>query len=113
MRSTIERVVEDLGVDGLLRRYKTAETDDGLAGSEGVFIWCSYWLVLNLIRLNRVEEAEALYERLLGYRNHVGLYSEMIDASTGESLGNLPQALSHLGVIIAGIELTHALKRTG
>jgi GH15 family glucan-1,4-alpha-glucosidase len=113
MRATIEHVVADLSINGFLRRYRTDETDDGLTGSEGVFLWCSYWLVLNLIRLKRVEEAQALYERLLGYRNHVGLYSEMIDASTGESLGNLPQALSHLGVIIAGIELTHALQGTG
>jgi len=113
MRATIERVVDDLSVDGLLRRYRTEETDDGLAGSEGAFLWCSYWLVLNLIRLNRVEEARSLYERLLSYRNHVGIYSEMVDGATGEALGNTPQALSHLGVIVAGLELADALRDPG
>ncbi len=111
MQATIEHVVSDLSVNGLLRRYRTEETDDGLAGSEGVFIWCTYWLVRNLIRLNRVDEAEALYERLLSYRNHVGLYSEMIDAWTGESLGNIPQSLSHLGVIIAGLEFSERSRK--
>ncbi|MFC1919713.1 glycoside hydrolase family 15 protein [Chloroflexota bacterium] len=110
IKSTIERTVNELSWDGLLRRYSTEHTDDGLSGSEGVFIWCSFWLVRNLIRLGRLDEARALYERLLGYRNHLGLFSEMVDPSTGEALGNFPQALSHLGIIIAGLELTRALQ---
>ncbi len=111
MQATIEHVVSALSVNGLLRRYRTEETVDGLGGSDGVFVWCTYWLVRNLIRLNRVEEAQTLYERLLSYRNHVGLYSEMIDASSGESLGNVPQSLSHLGVIIAGLELSERSRK--
>lgn len=110
MKSTIERTVDELSWDGLLRRYRTDQTDDGLKGSEGVFLWCSFWLVRNLIRLGQLNEARALYERLLGYRNHLGLLSEMIDPSTGEALGNFPQALSHLAVIVTGLELTQALQ---
>jgi len=107
--STVERTVEELGWNGLLRRYRTDATDDGLSGSEGAFLWCSFWLVRNVLRQGRTAEASALYERLLGYRNHLGLLSEMVDPGSGEALGNFPQALSHLGVIIAGLELTNAL----
>ncbi len=108
--STIERTVEELSWNGLLRRYRTDETDDGLSGTEGAFLWCSFWLVRSLLRMGRLEEAVALYERLVGYSNHLGLLPEMIDPSTGEALGNFPQALTHLGVIITGLELTSALK---
>lgn len=113
MATTIERVASELTVGGLVRRYRTEETEDGLMGSEGAFLWCSFWLVRNLIRLNRLDEARRLYERLLAYRNHVGVYSEMVDGATGEALGNTPQALSHLGVIIAGLELADALQLSG
>ena len=106
--ATIERTVEELSDKGLLRRYKTDETDDGLSGSEGAFLWCSFWLVRNLLRLGKLEDATALYERLLGYSNHLGLLSEMIDPTSGEALGNFPQALTHLAVIITGLELTQA-----
>ncbi len=105
VRSTIEHTVEELSSNGLLRRYKTEETDDGLTGSEGAFLWCSFWLVRNLIRMGRVGEAKALYDRLLGYSNHLGLLAEMVDPESGELLGNFPQALTHLAVIIAGLEL--------
>jgi GH15 family glucan-1,4-alpha-glucosidase len=109
MASTIERTVEELGHDGLLQRYRTDKTDDGLSGSEGSFLWCSFWLVRNLIRMGRVDEARARYERLLGYANHLGLLSEMVDPASGEALGNFPQALTHLAVVITGLELTKAL----
>lgn len=66
--------------------------------------------IWNLLRLGRLEEARQLYERLVGYSNHLGLLSEMIDPVSGEALGNFPQALSHLTVIIAGVELTQALE---
>ena len=110
IKSTIERTVEELSYNGLLRRYKTYEIDDGLSGSEGAFLWCSFWLVRNLLRLGRLEEALALYQKLLGYRNHLGLFSEMVDPTSGEALGNFPQALTHLAVIITGMELTQALQ---
>ncbi len=115
MRSTIERTVEELSYNGLLRRYRTDETDDGLSGSEGAFLWCSFWLVRNMLRMGRLEDAVALYEKLLGYSNHLGLFSEMVDPASGEALGNFPQALTHLAVIITGLELIQAMqdKNTG
>ena len=108
--STINHVVEDLSWSGLLRRYRTDETEDGLKGSEGAFLWCSFWLVRNLLRLGKLEDAVQLYERLLSYGNHLGLLSEMVDPASGEALGNFPQALTHLAVVITGLELTEALR---
>ncbi|MGB2884212.1 MAG: glycoside hydrolase family 15 protein, partial [Dehalococcoidia bacterium] len=108
--STIERTMEELSLNGLLQRYRTDETDDGLSGSEGAFLWCSFWLVRNLLRMGKVDDAVALYERLIGYSNHLGLLSEMVNPATGEALGNFPQALTHLAVITTGLELTKALE---
>ncbi len=105
MRSSIERTVEELAVGGVLRRYLTEDTDDGLPGSEGAFLWCSFWLVRALIQLGRVDEATSLYKKLLGYSNHLGLLSEMVDPKSGELLGNFPQALTHLAVITVGLDL--------
>ena len=110
VKSTIERTIEELSYNGLLRRYRTEETDDGLSGSEGAFLWCSFWLVRNLLRLERLEESIVLYQRLLSYSNHLGLFSEMVDPTSGEALGNFPQALTHLAVIIAGLELLHVMQ---
>ena len=110
MASTIEQTIEDLSSNGLLRRYRTDQTDDGLSGSEGAFLWCSFWLVRNWIRMGRLEDAITLYQKLLGYSNHLGLFSEMADPVTGEALGNFPQALTHLAVIVAGLELTRAIE---
>jgi GH15 family glucan-1,4-alpha-glucosidase len=108
--STIERTMEELGHNGLLRRYRTDETDDGLSGSEGAFLWCSFWLVRNLLRMGRLEDATALYQRLLGYGNHLGLFPEMVDSVSEEARGNFPQALTHLAVITTGLELTWAVE---
>jgi len=110
IKSTINHVAEELNWNGLLRRYRTDETDDGLKGSEGAFLWCTFWMVRNLLGLGRVEEATELYQKLLGYSNHLGLLSEMVDPVSGELLGNFPQALTHLAVIITGLELTDAIK---
>lgn len=108
--STIEHIVEELSWNGLLRRYKTDETDDGLRGTEGAFLWCSFWLVRSRLRQGKLEDATALYERLLGYSNHLSLFSEMVVPDSGEALGNFPQALTHLAVIITGLELTRAIE---
>ena len=110
IKSTINHAADELSWNGLLRRYRTDETDDGLKGSEGAFLWCTFWLVRNLLRLGKLEDAVELYERLLGYGNHLGLFSEMVNPVTGEALGNFPQALTHLAVIITGLELTEAIK---
>jgi GH15 family glucan-1,4-alpha-glucosidase len=109
--STLERTKEELSWKGLLRRYRTDLADDGLSGSEGAFLWCTFWLVRNTIRMGELEEAKALYNRLLSYSNHLGLISEMVDPDTGELLGNFPQALTHLAIIITGLELTDALEK--
>jgi len=106
VKSTIKQVVEELSWNGLLRRYRTEETDDGMGSSEGAFLWCTFWLVRDLLRLGRIEEATGLYRKLLGYSNHLGLLPEMVEPVSGEMLGNFPQALTHLAVIITGLELT-------
>jgi GH15 family glucan-1,4-alpha-glucosidase len=111
IKSTINHATDELSWNGLLRRYRTQETDDGLKGSEGAFLWCTFWLVRNLLRLGKLEDAVKLYERLLGYGNHLGLFSEMVNPVTGEALGNFPQALTHLAVIITGLELTQAIQK--
>lgn len=104
--SNIDQISSELGVgNGLLKRYIA---DDGLKGEEGAFLWCSFWLVRNYIRIGRLDYAEALYDRLLSYGNHLGLFSEMVEPDTGEALGNFPQALTHLAIIITGLELTKA-----
>ncbi|MBN1855892.1 MAG: glycoside hydrolase family 15 protein [Dehalococcoidia bacterium] len=108
MSSTIRRIEEDLMVEGYVRRYKPEQTDDGLDDSEGAFLWCSFWMARNLLRLGRYKDAQDLYERILSCANHVGLLAEMVDPANGEALGNMPQALSHLGVIVTGIEIENA-----
>jgi GH15 family glucan-1,4-alpha-glucosidase len=108
--STVEHTVEELSCNGLLRRYRTDETDDGLSGPEGAFLMCSFWLVRNLLRMGRLEDATVLYERLLSHGNHLDLFSEMADPNTGEALGNFPQAFTHLAVIVSGLELTQAME---
>jgi GH15 family glucan-1,4-alpha-glucosidase len=107
LKSTIDRIVDELSWEGLLRRYNTDEVEDGLGGSEGAFLICSFWLVGNLLRQGKLDEAVSLYEKLLGYSNHLGLFSEMVYPPTGEPLGNFPQAYTHLAVIIYGLEILH------
>ncbi len=99
--------------DGLVYRYDSEAGEDGLHGKEGTFNMCTFWLVEALARTGRVdraklEEARLLFERMLGYANHVGLYAEEIGAS-GEALGNFPQAFTHLALISAAFNLDRAL----
>ena len=102
--STVRRIREELGQGPFLHRYRTEETDDGLEGPDGAFILCSFWLVRVLARMGHVEEARRLFQELLDYANHLGLFSEMVDPSTGEALGNFPQAFTHIGLILAAKE---------
>jgi GH15 family glucan-1,4-alpha-glucosidase len=103
MRSTIEAIARDLTDDGLVLRYRAAEglNADGLTGEEGTFVICSFWLVSCLAQAGEVDRAEALFGRLAGYANDLGLLGEEIDTATGEQLGNFPQAYSHIGLITA------------
>src|SRR4051794_8854995 len=110
MRSTIEAIARDLTDDGLVLRYRAAEglNADGLTGEEGTFVICSFWLVSCLAQAGEVDRAEALFGRLAGYANDLGLLGEEIDTANGEQLGNFPQAYSHIGLITAANEIDKA-----
>jgi GH15 family glucan-1,4-alpha-glucosidase len=106
MSATTAAIVERLSAgDGLLYRYRHDESPDGLAGDEGAFLLCSFWLVDNLVYQGRLDEAEELYVSLCNRASPLGLLSEQIDPSTGELIGNFPQAFSHIGVITSGVTL--------
>jgi GH15 family glucan-1,4-alpha-glucosidase len=98
---TIDAVRRELSHGGFVSRYSTAETDDGLPGTEGQFLACSFWLVSALALNGRKDEARALFERLLALANDVGLLAEEYDVARGRQVGNFPQAFSHLTLIQA------------
>ncbi|MEU6536280.1 glycoside hydrolase family 15 protein [Streptomyces sp. NPDC047000] len=103
---TVDAVREDLGHHGFLRRYGTdSSTVDGLPGTEGAFLVCSFWLADALHMTGRTEEAEKLFERLVGLTNDVGLLSEEYDPVAGRQLGNFPQAFSHIGLVGTALAL--------
>ena len=105
---TIDAVRRELGRDGFVSRYSTAETDDGLPGDEGQFLACSFWLVSALARNGRTDEARALFERLAGLANDLGLLAEEYDVKHQRQVGNFPQAFSHLTLIIAARDISAA-----
>jgi GH15 family glucan-1,4-alpha-glucosidase len=114
MVATTRAVVDRLGAgDGLLYRYRHDHSPDGIPGDEGAFLLCSFWLVENLVGQGRLDEAEELYASLCARASPVGLLSEQIDPSTGEFVGNFPQAFSHIGVIASGVTLARARARAG
>ncbi len=110
MRSTIEAIARDLTQDGLVLRYRNQEglNADGLTGEEGTFVICTFWLVSCLAQAGEVERAQALFDRLAGFANDLGLIAEEIEGATGELLGNFPQAFSHIGLITAAWEIDRA-----
>jgi GH15 family glucan-1,4-alpha-glucosidase len=109
MLSTIEAIGRELVADSLVYRYVIHEAaSDGLDGDEGTFSICSFWWVEALARAGRLDEARLAFEKMLTYANHLGLYSEEI-GSSGEALGNFPQAFTHLSLISAAVYLDRAL----
>ncbi|HEV2131777.1 MAG TPA: glycoside hydrolase family 15 protein [Longimicrobiaceae bacterium] len=95
--------------NGLVHRYHTEETPDGIGGGEGALGLCTFWLVDALALSGRVEEAQAIFEGMLARANDLGLYAEEIDSRSGEFLGNVPQAFTHVGLINAAHYLGQAL----
>jgi GH15 family glucan-1,4-alpha-glucosidase len=109
--STLDAIEEELVSDSLVYRYNPSASPDGLTGDEGTFSICTFWYVDALARSGRLEKARYVFEKMLTYANHVGLYSEEI-GPTGEQLGNFPQAFSHLSLIGAAVTLNNALDRS-
>jgi alpha,alpha-trehalase len=116
IRKTVLAIAEELTQDGLVLRYRTDETDDGLTGEEGTFTICSFWLVSALVEIGEISRGRDLCEKLLSHASPLGLYAEEIDPRSGRHLGNFPQAFTHLALINAvmhviradqGLELGH------
>jgi GH15 family glucan-1,4-alpha-glucosidase len=110
---TIDAVTRELGRDGFVSRYSTADTDDGLSGDEGQFLACSFWLVSAMAMNGRVDQARALFERLLALRNDLGLLAEEYDVAHRRQVGNFPQAFSHLTLILAARAIAGAEAASG
>ena len=108
IRATVLAIADELAVDGLILRYRTDETDDGLSGEEGAFAICSFWLVSALVEIGETARAHSLCEKLLSSASPLGLYGEEIDPGTGRHLGNFPQAFTHLALINAVMHLIDA-----
>ena len=106
--STLDAIGDELVSDSLVYRYNIEASPDGLRGDEGTFSMCSFWYVEALTRAGRLDEARLAFEKMLTYANHLGLYSEEI-GPTGESLGNFPQAFTHLALISAAYNLDRTL----
>lgn len=101
IRNTVEAIDSELTEHGFVLRYRTDETDDGLAGKEGTFLICSFWLVSALAMVGEMERARNLMERLLRIASPLGLYAEEYEVERARHLGNFPQAFSHLALIEA------------
>lgn len=109
--STLKVVEKQLGIDVLLYRYKNGEEQfDGLPGEEGTFNMCSFWFIESLAKSGEVSKALESFEKMIGYANHLGLFSEQI-GHKAEHLGNFPQAFTHLALISAALEIDKQLDR--
>src|SRR5689334_22328230 len=106
MQGTVAAIERELTTDGFVRRYTTQESVDGLPPGEGVFLPCTFWLADNLALMGRVDEGRALFERLLGVANDVGLLSEEYDPVAKRQLGNFPQAFTHVALVNSGCNLS-------
>jgi alpha,alpha-trehalase len=108
IRKTVLAIADELTQDGLVLRYRTDETDDGLTGEEGSFTICSFWLVSALIEIGEISRGRDLCEKLLSHASPLGLYAEEIDPRSGRHLGNFPQAFTHLALINAVMHVIRA-----
>jgi len=108
IKATVLAIADELTEDGLVLRYKTDQTDTGFSGKEGTFTICSFWLVSALAMIGETKRAHALCQKLLSFAGPLLLYAEEIDATTGQHLGNFPQAFSHLALIDALTRLIDA-----
>jgi GH15 family glucan-1,4-alpha-glucosidase len=109
VRATVLAVADELTEEGLVLRYRTNTSDDGLSNdAEGTFTICSFWLVSALEMIGEIDRAKALFEKLLSFAGPLLLYAEEIDTTTGQHLGNFPQAFTHLALIDAATRLCAA-----
>jgi GH15 family glucan-1,4-alpha-glucosidase len=106
--STLEAISKELVSDSLVYRYNVTASPDGLTGEEGTFSLCTFWYVEAMARAGHLDEARLAFEKMLTYANHLGLYGEQIGL-TGETLGNFPQAFTHLALISAALDLDRRL----
>jgi GH15 family glucan-1,4-alpha-glucosidase len=106
--ATVNAIQDELSDNGMVLRYRTQTTDDGLSGEEGTFAICSFWLVSALAEIGANDRARALCERLLSYASPLQLYAEEIEARSGRHLGNFPQAFTHLALINAVMHVIRA-----
>jgi GH15 family glucan-1,4-alpha-glucosidase len=109
---TVAAIEKGLLRDGFVLRYDTAEGKDGLPGQEGAFLACSFWLADNYAFAGRTAEAEALFERLIALRNHLGLLAEEYDPRLQRQIGNFPQGFSHLALIMSAF-IIDSINRSG
>ncbi|PRY09936.1 GH15 family glucan-1,4-alpha-glucosidase [Pontibacter ummariensis] len=107
-QSTLKALEESLITDTLVYRYKQDSALDSLPGKEGTFSLCSFWYIENLAKAGEIEKARLYFDKMVGYSNHLGLYSEQIGLQ-GQLLGNFPQAFTHLALISAALELERGL----
>jgi GH15 family glucan-1,4-alpha-glucosidase len=108
--ATVRAVERDLLRDGFVERYDTRTGDDGLPPGEGAFLACSFWLADAYEMCGRHEDAQALFRRLLGIRNDLGLLAEEYDTAAGRQVGNFPQAFSHVALVNTALNLTRTEK---
>ena len=111
VRNTVLAIADELTVNDMVLRYHTKKTDDGLAGEEGAFTICSFWLVSALAEIGELNRAQALCRKLLSFAGPLGLYAEEIDPDSGRHLGNFPQAFTHLALINAVFHVIAAEER--
>jgi GH15 family glucan-1,4-alpha-glucosidase len=113
IKKTVLAIADELTEDGLVLRYKVEGTDTGFSGKEGTFTICSFWLVTALAMIGETGRAHALCQKLLSFAGPLLLYAEEIDATTGQHLGNFPQAFTHLALIEAVSQLIEIESKEG